>query len=383
MKILHIAWKSLLEQVRDYRTLLMSFAFPISFILIFGVVMGQNYYTYRIYILNKDIPVKTSSNNSISYGKEFTEKLKNSVYEDGTTIFKVKEIDDIVTIGKKLEKHEYVALIIIPENFSSNLFSKKPGTSVEIFGDPGYPSFSLVKMGIDLELELFVSEKSGAEPLVRSNTHYIGYDSSGSEFNYLAPGLMLMAIYLLLIQVAMVIAQESEKGTIIRLKMAGIGTWKLLSGVACSQVVFAVVMVPMMLYTAILVGFQSKGSLLLGTFFGVIASISAVAIALIVAAFSKTVKEAFLWGNIITIPIIFFSGIFFPMPETTLFHLGSRVFTVWDLMPPTHAHKAFLQIFLYGAGLGDLLYELAMLLIVTALYFCLGVFLFRRAHLKD
>jgi len=119
-----------------------------------------------------------------------------------------------------------------------------------------------------------------------------------------------------------------------------------------------------------------------GIFFGVIASLSAVAIALIVAAFSKTEKEAFLWGNIIAIPIIFLSGIFFPLPEITLFNFGDTPFTIFDLQPTTHAHRAFLQVFLYGAGIGDLLYELTMLLAVTALYFGIGVILYRRFHLK-
>jgi len=272
----------------------------------------------------------------------------------------------------------------MPEDFTSAVEggSSASPTRVEVTGDPGFPSFGIVKLGFDMVLDSYLKNKTGYSHPVASEAGYIGSESTGSEFNYLAPGLMLMAIYMLLIQVAMVIAQEVENGTIVRLKMSNIKTWELLTGISGSQVVFSAVMVPLTLGSALLVGFQSKGSLLLGTFFGILAAVSGVAIALIVAAFSKTQKEAFLWGNIILIPIIFLSGIFFPMPEITLFKIGSNIFTVFDLMPPTHAHKAFIQVFLYGAGLGDLWYELTMLVVVTMIYFAAGIFLFKRAHLK-
>lgn len=388
MKLIRIAWKAILEMVRDYRTLLISFAFPISFIIIFGWAMGSNYYTAKIFVINND---RTIGEN-IHYGDELIDMLETFTYEDGTNIFKIKRIHDRKEVGKRLEKREYSALIVIPEDFTSTLHSLKTGDKrtkkssipvIDIIGDPSAPIYGLVKLLFDATFNNFIAMKTGYNPPVATRAGFISVgEGKGSDFNYLAPGLMLMAIYLMLIQVAMVLAQEVEHKTITRLKMAGVKTWEYLAGMSLSQFVFAIVMVPMMLYTAVMMGFNSKGSLLTGIFFGVIASLSAVAIALIVAAFSKTEKEAFLWGNIITIPIIFLSGIFFPLPEITLFKFGDTPFTIFDLQPTTHAHKAFLQVFLYGAGIGDLLYELAMLLAVTALYFGIGVILYRRFHLK-
>jgi len=388
MKLIRIAWKAILEMVRDYRTLLVSFAFPISFIIIFGWAMGSNYYTAKIFVINNDKAV----GENIRYGDDLIKMLGKFTYEDGTNIFIIKQIKDRGEVGKRLEKREYSALIIIPPDFTSTLYALKTGKNereksappaVDVIGDPSAPTFGLVKLIFDAAFNNFISMKTGYAPPVATQAGFISAGSGkGSEFNYLAPGLMLMAIYMMLINVAMVLAQEVEHKTITRLKLAGVKTWEYLAGMSLSQFAFAAVMVPMMLYSAVMMGFNSKGSLLTGIFFGVVASLSAVAIALIVAAFSKTEKEAFLWGNIITIPIIFFSGIFFPLPEITLFKIGGSPFTIFDLQPTTHAHRAFLQVFLYGAGIGDLLYELSMLLVVTALYFGIGVILYRRFHLK-
>ena len=71
MKIIRIAWKAILEMVRDYRTLLISFAFPISFIIIFGWALGANYYTARIFVINNDKNVAGSEN----YGAGLIEML--------------------------------------------------------------------------------------------------------------------------------------------------------------------------------------------------------------------------------------------------------------------------------------------------------------------
>jgi len=391
MKIIRIAWKAILEMVRDYRTLLISFAFPISFIIIFGWALGANYYTAKIFVINNDKNVAGSEN----YGAGLIEMLGKFTYEDGTSIFNLKIIKDRSEVGRRIEKREYAALIIIPADFTRALYTLKTkktneGVSekaetptVEIVGDPGAPTYSLVKLIFDAVFSRYIALKSGYNPPVATQACFINTETGkGSDFNYLAPGLMLMAIYMMLIQVAMVLAQEVEHKTITRLKMSGVRTWEYLAGMSLSQIIFAIVVVPMMLYTAVMMGFDSKGSLLVGMFFGIIASISAVAIALIIAAFSKTEKEAFLWGNIITIPVIFFSGIFFPLPEIALFNIGGTPFTIFDLQPTTHAHKTFLQVFLYGAGIGDLLYELSMLLAITAVYFVIGVILYRRAHLR-
>lgn len=391
MKIIRIAWKAVLEMIRDYRTLLISFAFPISFIIIFGWALGSNYYTAKIFVINNDKSIEGSAR----YGDELVEMLSKYTYEDGTNIFKITSIGNKSEVGKRIEKREYAALIIIPPDFTSTLRSLEgagegkttnqnhQSPMVEVIGDPGAPTYGLVKLIFDAAFNSFISLKTGYTPPVVTQAGFINAGGGkGSEFNYIAPGLMLMAIYLMLIQVAMVLAQEVEHKTITRLRMSGVRTWQYLAGMSLSQFIFAIVMIPLMLYTAVMMGFSSKGSLLVGMFFGVIASLSAVAIALIVAAFSKTEKEAFLWGNIITIPVIFFSGIFFPLPEITLFKIGGTPFTIFDLQPTTHAQKAFLQVFLYGAGIGDLLYELTMLLIITAVYFSIGVLLYRRMHLR-
>lgn len=392
MTVWHIFIKSLKEQFRDWRTLGASFLLPVFFMVIFGMAFGGSYYTYKIFIRDNDRGLP----DGVKLSGELINRLTSQQYEDGTGIFSRLPIPDAAETAKKLQKHEAAALITIPENFSSALAQAKaapataqetrsgtaPKATVSVEGDPGYPSFSLVKMIFDAILADFVMEKAGLTPPVASSTLYMGVKKKGSEFDYIAPGLMLFAIFMLIFQVSMVLVKESESGGLHRLRLTPMRPWELLLGVSLTQVVFAILMVPLMIASATMVGFNSQGSLVAGMAVGVLASFSAIAAGLIIAAFCSNATQAFIISNAVLVPVIFLSGVFFPLPNIVLFHLGNHAFTVFELQPATHAVTAFNRIFLYGAPLTELGYELIMLTGLSAVYFLAGVLLWKKFHLK-
>ena len=79
---------------------------------------------------------------------------------------------------------------------------------------------------------------------------------------------------------------------------------------------------------------------------------------------------------------MFFSGAAFPVAAGAMFNLGGYDFHLVDLLPPTHAVVALNKIFTLGAGLKDVWFELTALTVLSLIYFLLGVWLFRRMHIK-
>jgi ABC-2 type transport system permease protein len=79
---------------------------------------------------------------------------------------------------------------------------------------------------------------------------------------------------------------------------------------------------------------------------------------------------------------MFFSGSIFPMPRITLFTLFGHPVGPFELLAPTHAVNALNKVFTLGAGLAEVWYELAALTLLSAIYFAVGVWLFKRAHLN-
>ena len=107
-----------------------------------------------------------------------------------------------------------------------------------------------------------------------------------------------------------------------------------------------------------------------------------VGVGLIVAAFSNTVSQAFIIANFPLIFFMFFSGAIYPLPQVQLFEVAGRVVGLYDLIPPTHAVIALNKILTLGAGLGEVLYELVSLVLLSIVYFAIGTWLFHRRHMQ-
>jgi ABC-2 type transport system permease protein len=103
---------------------------------------------------------------------------------------------------------------------------------------------------------------------------------------------------------------------------------------------------------------------------------------MIVASLSKTVSQAFVIANFPFGFFMFLSGAAFPVPMKPWFTLWGRDFHPADLLPPRHAVTALNKVFTLGLGLEGVVFEICALVVLSALYFVLGVWLFRRMHLK-
>ena len=381
MKILAVLHKSLLEQARDLRGMAVSFLLPVMFMVIFGAVFGASFYTYDILVLNDDVAVEQEGT-SFGLGDSLSAALEASAYEDGTRIFRVARIQSRDEVGDKLARHDKVALIHVPATFTQSVLlaggAEAVRSVVSVEGDPGFPSFNLVRWLV----EAVVAEVVADDPPVRLETVAAVSGAASSEFDYMAPGLMLLAIFMLLIQSATVLLNEVESGTLKRLSISRLRAWELLAGVSLSQVIFAALMIPLMFLSAIVMGFHNSGSLLDATVVGVVTSLSAIALGLITAGFSRTANEAFLLGNIVIVPIVFLSGVFFPVPNLAWITIAGVGVGPFELLPGTYAVRALSSVLLFGEGLGYVLPDLLATLAVSLAYFAIGVWLFRRRHMR-
>jgi ABC-2 type transport system permease protein len=73
---------------------------------------------------------------------------------------------------------------------------------------------------------------------------------------------------------------------------------------------------------------------------------------------------------------VFLSGAMFPMPVPALFILGSHQVGWFDIFPATHAMIALQQVLTGGAGLETVAFRLGATLLLSVLYFILGVWVF-------
>ena len=72
----------------------------------------------------------------------------------------------------------------------------------------------------------------------------------------------------------------------------------------------------------------------------------------------------------------------YPIPKFTLFTIGEQAIGVFDILPTTHAVAALSEIFTFGAGAGEVAFELAALALLSVAYFSVGVWLFQRRVMR-
>jgi ABC-2 type transport system permease protein len=178
------------------------------------------------------------------------------------------------------------------------------------------------------------------------------------------------------------VAREVEDGTLRRLQITRMTAFDLLGGTSLTLIIVGVIAELLALVTAMALGFRSYGPLWVAVLVGVATSVSVIGVGMIVAAFSKTVSQAFVIANFPLGVFMFLSGAVFPMPSVTLFEIAGQPIALCDFLPPRHAVIALNKIMTLGSGLDEVGYELVSLVVLSVLYFAIGTRIFQRRHLR-
>lgn len=405
MKLIAVFKKSMIEQFRDYKALILTLLSPIVFIVIFGLAFGQGFYTYTLGITNKD---------QGTLGNVLIQNIQTSQYPNGNKIFETVIVDNQRgTFDKAIKQQKYDAHLLIPANFSDSFkssmsafnnsnssnssnnsidsSSSSPSSratqyrqaAIVISGNPSNLTYNLISSFVENQIHSFVWENVKVK-----NPTEIVYDHTGfqqiqvkSEFDNMAPGLIVFSVFFLMILSAMMITKEIENGTIQRIILAKTKPIEFCGGISLAQMVLAAIMLPLVFASSMLVGFHTSGSFLLAYVVSLIATFSAIGIGLMIAAFCKTSLEAFIIGNVVLTPMMFLAGIFFKVPPIKLFTIMDKEIELLTLMPTLDAVNAMNKILLQNADFYSVVPELIVLIILSAFYFLLGVVLFKRRYM--
>jgi ABC-2 type transport system permease protein len=188
---------------------------------------------------------------------------------------------------------------------------------------------------------------------------------------------------MLILTAAIAFVSEIENKTIVRLKLSGLKTWELISGISVVQIFVGIVAVLITLACASLLGFNvgdHTGFLIL---IASLASISMIAFSLIVAGITKSANEILVVGNFPLFLFMFFTGAVFPISSTTLFSFMEYDFQLHALMSPTHAISALNKVLVLGSPVKSTLPEIICLIGLTIIYYLVGMYIFGRRHLRS
>ncbi|MGZ4920481.1 MAG: ABC transporter permease, partial [Halobacteriota archaeon] len=341
-----------------------------------GTFLSGGSLPHEIVVVNNDVGVIVTANNTtqyVNYGTTFTGLLRNATVENGSTrLFQLNNVSQDKA-QDLLKSRSIDALIIIPQNFSSAFtttindstrtaitssigqqtianagFSPAgiyiPGANVNlpaagnttatliIQGDPGFVNFATSQATVteildhyknDVQANATAASAPGAGNSLLADhvlvaTRSIAGTQAFSLFDYMVPGLIVFALLLQVSLVASSLAREAETGLLDRLKLSQVGAFNLLFGTFLTWTLITIGQVLLLVVIAIALGYHHQGnlgSLGLAVIIGAIAGMASISLALIVSSFAKNERQAISLGVMISTPLAFLAGAFFPLPR--------------------------------------------------------------------
>ena len=386
MKLISVIKKNSREQIRSFWIFVLTITMAPIFVFIYYLIIEASQPRYDIWIINQDRGAESSSG-VLNHGSLLIESVKTGVRKKLGIPLDLKSTDDRSEAVNKLKNKDGDALIIIPPNFSEriqSLINSEGGGSIklEFVGDLTNVNYMVTAVWADEIINDYVMAATNRIKPVEVTETSLGVSGSIEEFDMVMPGILILSIIMLMFSATIAIVTEVENKTMLRLKLSQVSTLEFLSGVSVVQVIVGLISILLTLLTAVWLGFDFTGSFSLMIVLAVLTSISIIAFSLILAAITKTVNEVLIVGNFPLFLFMFFTGAAFPIKGNELFTVAGYSLTLQGLMSPSHAITALKKVLIMNMGLRDILPEISALVILSMIYFLIGMWAFKRRHMR-
>jgi len=363
---------------------------PLIFLVMFGFIFpsGGSHENVQMGLVNLD--QGAGSNEFITQMETLNSQLatnKNSSYMSFNNYSSVASAKTAISQGK------IHGAFVIPPGFSNNVTNKEPG-NVFIYVDNSNPqnaaSIEQVSLGTMSGLNGVLADanvlnlSSTSNPVINPQAVIEPYSpnivttipGSTNYFNFLAPGLMVMiGMMAVMIGIPEAISKEKEMGTFDGMLSAPINHLSVLLGktVALSlrgliQVIFVLI------FAVLLFGVTIQGNLLLAFLMVVLGIFSFIGIGIMAVSMAGSQGTGTVIMNLIMFPMMFLSGIFFPVSQMPWF-----MQTISNIIPLTYAADAMRKIMLLNANVADVSTDIIILVAFGVITMLIALPLFSKS----
>ncbi len=387
MRLLSLFKKAMVENFRDWKMLSLTVTFAPFFVFLMHAYFNEASEPYRVVVVNRDVGVPAPGFGAMTAGELLITRLREATYPEGGLIFRMEESQDLDRARSRLETQSVDLVVEIPERFSAVLLEYQggddpPPTVIKTYGDPSNVSYLMAAVWSDMLIYEYTASLTGVSGPLVVQPETTGSVDSLTDYQLYVPGLLALAIMMLMFTAAGTLIREKDQGTLVRLRMSKMTTLEWLIAVSMVQIILGVVDVGLTLLAAMALGYETTGSMMALTVVTALSSLSIMAFSVIVAASLRTIFDLVTIGCFPFFILMFFSGGMFPLPNVRVFDLGSRSVNLNDILPTTHTIDAYNRILNYDAGLGDVGYEMVAITILTVIFFALGTWMFARRHMR-
>ena len=344
--LLNLTVANVKSLVRDRAALFWTIFFPIMFVFLFGAIFGGSSDT-RIqvgYVDQDGTPASAGIRQAFA----------------GVTLFELSDgsLDDEKAA---MQRGDVSAVIVIPKGLGDALAQSRTGgtatVAIEVYGDPAQSQTSQVVQGVVAQVANGVNLAAlGGTAIVTVSRQTLQSTTIGAVA-YLVPSILAMALMQLANFAAIPQVQQRQKGILKRIGATPLARWKLVGSNVLLRLMVAVVDAVLIIGIGFAVfNVQIAGNLLAVAGIVLLGSAAFLAIGFAIASFLKTEEQAQGVVQVVQLPMMFLSGIFFSFE-----FLPGVLQTVARFLPLTYLGDALRQVMVNGTQVAPLGVDIAIL----------------------
>jgi ABC-2 type transport system permease protein len=384
---LRIAWKDLKELQRNKLGLLMLVLMPLLMMAMIGFIYpsGASYdmSNLKVQIVNSDTGYMNTTLSS-----QFTAAV-NAVNEVSVNMH-ISTGTTAAALIDSIQRGEIDAGIIVPADFTECVLTGRQA-NITIISDNSNPQVSAqvsgVLSGIVESMSTQLAQSKLASALNITTTEAADYmvpysvtsqgvvEGSTSYFEFIAPGMMMMTVMMsVMTGLPEAITMERELGTLDGVMAAPVNRLSIILGKTFAQMARGLLQgVIIMLLAVTLFGVTIQGSVLLVFGLLLLGVYSFVGLGITLTSIAKDQSTATMIMTTVMFPMMFLSGIFFPIKMMPGF-----MQTISSFLPLTYASDAMRKVMVLGADVTQISADLIVLVVFGAVMLAIAVPLFKR-----
>lgn len=372
--------------VRNKQALIWTFILPIILMVLFGLAFGQ----VRTLSLKVGVDDEANNNMSASYVKSL-EKISSFKVSHGS---KDEEL-------KALKNGDRTIVLIVPRGFGDNVaelaaLKKAPAASVtgspnsivtptttttkiapsvlEVYYDKTNPTMSGTAKSVMNQITMSLNQRIGGTPQLFKIQEKEVTAKKYSTIDFYAAGILAMFLMMGgMMAVIVILVNYRERGILTRLKATPVKISSFMGTQIVVRVLVALVQMSILLSIAIFAfGAHVSGSWWLLGAVVIEGSLVFIALGFAISSFAKTQQTAQAISQIISMPMMFLSGVFFPTDTFPKF-----IQPIIKVLPLTYLADALRQVMMRGATINMIAKDMIILGIFGLVVFLVSVRAFK------
>jgi len=381
-----IAWKDLLDFSRNRMGLVMLIVMPLFMMGMVGFIFPSNSSPTNVPVALANLD---AGHGNSSLGANFVTQLEaannKSKMMDLST---VSSADDVKTAIQNGDKS---AGIVIGKNFTSDLMAGKQG-GITVVIDQSNPQMSMLMQNALTQVIQQMGSQTAMHSLNQTYKTPLNYTLSqitpykiGSTgivpgqpnyFQFVAPGIMAMVMMMsLMTGLPHAISYEREVGTLDGMLVAPVHRISVIGGKVIAQTTRGLIQGVIILALAvILFGVVINGSVALVIGLMLLSVFSFVGLGILITSFTSTEETANMVMMSFMFPMMFLSGVFFPLQQMPQF-----MQIIARFLPLTYAVTALRRVVVLGAGVPSIATDIVILFGFGIILLAVALVMFERA----